>query len=89
MDKASLIFCTGSLGVCALIAVVAFPYAAKSRAEIEAARAVTSAEQLGEVDLGAFGTVSVLDLVTHYMENPPELPAAGAAPAAKVRFQGC
>ncbi|MGI9381656.1 MAG: hypothetical protein ACR2PO_00755 [Methyloligellaceae bacterium] len=89
MDRASLIFCVASLGTCLVVSAAAFPYAAKSRAEIDAARTVTSAEQFEDVDLGAFGTVSVLDLVTHYMENPPEPPAAGAAPAKKVRFQGC
>lgn len=88
MDRASLVFCAASLGVCLLIAAVAFPYAAKSRAELDAATVATSAEQFGDLDLGAFGTVSVLDLVTHYMENPPAAPLAGA-PAEKIRFQGC
>ncbi len=89
MDKASLFFCAGSLGICLLIAALAFPLAAKSKTELAASRSVTSAEQFEDVDLGDFGMVSVLDLVTHYMENPPEVPAAGAAPEKKVRFQGC
>lgn len=89
MDKTSLVFCAGSLGICLLIAALAFPFAAKSKSDLAASRAVTSAEQFEDVDLGDFGMVSVLDLVTHYMENPPELPAAGAAPEKKVRFQGC
>lgn len=89
MDKASLFFCAGSLGVCLLIAALAFPFAAKSKTELAASRTVTSAEQFEDVDLGDFGMVSVLDLVTHYVENPPELPAAGTAPEKKVRFQGC
>lgn len=89
MDKASLAFCAGSLGVTLLVAALAFPFAAKSKSDLAASRTVTSAEQFEDVDLGDFGIVSVLDLVTHYMENPPEPPAAGAAPEKKVRFQGC
>ncbi len=87
MDRASLIFCGASLAVCLLIAAAAFPFAALSKAELAASRTVTSAEALPDVDLGDFGKVSVLDLVTHYMENPPEDPAAGKP--REVRFQGC
>ena len=88
MDRASLIFCAASFAGCLLIAAAAFPFAAITRAEIEASRTAASAEQFEDVDLGEFGTVSVLDLANHYMENPPEEPAAGASEK-KVRFQGC
>ena len=87
MDRLSLIFCAAALALCLLAAVAVFPFAALSKAELEQSRAVVSAEALPDVDLGEFGEVSVLDLVTYYMESPPEVPLAGK-PAA-VRFQGC
>ena len=43
---------------------------------------------MGAVDLGDFGTVSVLDLVSYYMENPPA-PETPGTKKKKVRFQGC
>jgi hypothetical protein len=43
---------------------------------------------MGTVDLGDFGTVSVLELVSYYMENPPALETPGTRKK-KVRFQGC
>jgi len=88
MDRASLIFCGGSLAVCLLIAAVAFPFAARSKAEVELAKSLVDAEQLGQINLGDFGDVAVSELVTYYMENPPAPVAAGTAPK-KVRFEGC
>jgi hypothetical protein len=89
MDRASLLFCSLSLAVSVLIAVIFFPFATLSTAELEASRALTPPEEMGELELGDFGAVSVLELVDYYMENPPAPPAAGAAPARAVRFQGC
>ena len=88
MDKASLIFCGGSLGACLLIAVVGFPFAAMSKADVTTAKSTIDAEELGTMNLGEFGDVTVTDMVTYYMENPPAPVAAGAAPK-KVRFEGC
>ena len=87
-QKASLLFCIGSLGICLLIAVAAFPFAALSRAQVASANSVVAAEQLGDMDLGDFGKVPVSELIAYYMENPPEPVAAGAAPK-KIRFEGC
>lgn len=87
-QKTSLLFCCGSLGICLLIAAAAFPFAALSKAQIASANSVVSAEQLGVMDLGSFGKVPVMDLVSYYIENPPEPAAAGAAPK-KIRFEGC
>lgn len=87
-QRASLIFCCGSFGICLLIAIAAFPYVALSKAQVAAANSVVSAEQLGVMDLGEFGEVPVSDLVSYYLENPPEPAAAGAAPK-KIRFEGC
>lgn len=87
-QKASLIFCCGSLGAFLLIAAAAFPFAAMSKDQVAAANSVVSAEQLGVMDLGSFGKVPVTDLVSYYMENPPEPAAVGAAQK-KIRFEGC
>ena len=87
-QKASLIFCCGAVGVCILIAVAAFPLAALSNAQMASANSVVPAEDLGIMDLGDFGQVTVSDLVSYYMDNPPEPAAAGAAPK-KIRFEGC
>lgn len=81
-----MIFCGSALGICLLIAVVAFPFAAMSKAQVTTANSVVSAEQLGEMELGDFGKISVLDLVSYYMENPPEV---GSAAPKKIRFEGC
>ena len=86
MDKASMIFCGASLGVCLLISALGFQFAALPKVQLEASRKAKSAEQFGDVDLGDFGQVSVLELISHYTENPPEEPEGGAK---KVRFQGC
>lgn len=88
MDRSSLIFCGGSLGLCLLIAVVAFPYAALSDAKATSAKSVVDAEELGTMNLGDFGDVAVSDMVSYYLENPPAPIASGAAPK-KVRFEGC
>ncbi len=87
-QKASLLFCCGSIGVFLLIAAAAFPFAAMSKDQITAANSVVSAEQLGVMDLGSFGQVPVTELVSYYMENPPE-PAAAAGAPKKIRFEGC
>ena len=60
MDKTSLIFCGGSLGICIAIAAIAFPFAALSKAEATAAGAVIDAEELGTMNLGDFGDVAVV-----------------------------
>jgi triphosphoribosyl-dephospho-CoA synthetase len=86
MDKQCFVFCTTSVGICLLIAVLAFPYAAISSKKLENSRNAMSAEQFEDVDLGDFGTVSVLDMVSHYIDNPPAAPV-GEIP--KVRLQGC
>ncbi len=88
MDKASLIFCGGSLCICIAVAAIAFPYAALSRSEATAAAEIVDAESLGTMDLGDFGEVAVADMVTYYIENPPAPLAAGKV-AKKVRFEGC
>ena len=88
MDRTSLVFCTGSLVVCLVIAAIAYPFAALTPDELAASSRIVPAEEMADVDLGDFGVTSVIDLVGNYIENPP-VKETGAAPAARVRFQGC
>ncbi|HEB96117.1 MAG TPA: hypothetical protein ENI96_06780 [Sedimenticola thiotaurini] len=88
MDRSSLLFCAAAIGLSLAIAVLAWPYAAIPQQRLELSRQVMPAEDLGEVDLGEFGRVPVLELVEYYLENPPA-PVAAGAPVRKVRFQGC
>ncbi len=86
MDARSLLFCAAALGLSLAVAVIAWPYATIPPERLQASRQVVPAEELGEVDLGDFGRVPVLELVEYYLENPP---AAAVTTTRKVRFQGC
>jgi len=79
-------FC--ALTLCATVGLcwVLFPYAAMSRESVEAAQSPTDAELFSDVDVKDFGQVPVLDMVLHYIDNPP---VESSEPAAAVRFQGC
>ena len=88
MDRSSLLFCAVSLVATVLVAVLFFPMASLTRDELAASRQATPAEEMGSIELGDFGSVTVLELVDYYMQNPP-VAASGDAPARKVRFQGC
>ena len=86
MEKSSLFFCIGSLVVCLLLAFLLVPLASISDAQLAKAKSVMPAEEMGAVDMGDFGEVTVLDLATYYQENPPVVEAGAAK---KVRFEGC
>ncbi len=86
MEKSSLIFCAGSLAVCLLLSARFVPLASISDAQLAKAKSVMPAEEMGAVDLGDFGEVTVLDMATYYMENPPVVKAGVTK---KVRFEGC
>ncbi len=88
MDKASLLFCTCALAGSLLIAKFAFPYALISAEQSSASKDVVSADELGSLDLGEFGEVSVAEMALYYMENPPD-PVTAEPGARKVRFEGC
>lgn len=92
IDRLSLTFCIGALLASAALAAILYPFAALPPDKLALARSVQPAEKLGEVDLGDFGRVPVLDLVGYYIENPPAQvgvgPAAGGA-ARPIRFGGC
>lgn len=90
MNRESLLFCTLALAVTAVVCVVGFRLAALPPEAVAAAKRPAPPERLPDVDLGAgFGTVSVIELVAHYVENPPTAPAAGAATPSVRRFGGC
>jgi len=88
MDRNSLIFCSSALALFLLIAAIAFPFAAVSQAKMVTARDAVPAEQLGDMDLGSFGKVSVADMMSYYIENPPP-PTTANAPAKRHHFEGC
>lgn len=88
MNRSSVIFCVLSLLASGAICAVGYSLAAMPRAAVSAARTPMPAERMGEIDLGRdFGRVSVLDLVSYYVEHPPASAAAGA-PRPR-RFGGC
>jgi len=90
MDRSSLIFCVGSAVVSVAISAIGYSLVALPREVIAAARTPTPAEQMNKIDLGSgFGTISVLDLVGYYLENPPVETTSGGAPAKARRFSGC
>lgn len=89
MNRSCLIFCAAAVIASALVSAALYPLAALSPAEAEAAKTPLEADQMGDVDLGDFGTVSVLDLVAYWIDNPPAQKAAPGGGAKKVRFQGC
>ena len=88
MDRSSLIFCIVSLLLSLLLAAALFPFTTLTEAQLRASTTVTDADQMGDVDLGDVGQVSVGELVDYYLENPP-VKADSEAPARQVRFQGC
>ena len=88
MDRSSLLFCSVSLAVSILVAVLFFPVATLTWGELEASRQATPAEEMTDLELGDFGNVSVQELVDYYIENPP-VATIGDAPSRTVRFQGC
>jgi len=80
----SIIFCICSLALVSGLAWLAFPYAARSSQEVEYSSTPQGAEMFDDVELGDFGTIPVLDMMQHYMDDPPV-----DTGEKKVRFQGC
>jgi hypothetical protein len=90
VDRRSLIFCVAAVVGSVAASAVGYSLAALPREVVAAARAPAPAERLGKIDLGpGFGTITVLDLLGYYLENPPVQSAAGGAPEKARRFGGC
>ena len=82
----SLLFCVACLSMVVIVAKLAYPLAARSAQEVEYSVTPMGAEMFDDVDLGDFGMVPVLDMMQHYIDNPP---AASATGDSQIRFQGC
>lgn len=90
MDRASMIFCGGSLAASLLVAWLLFPMAALDHETIAKARTPQPAESMPMFDVGhGFGEVPAIDLMDYYIENPPAPVSTGAASAPAVKFGGC
>lgn len=87
MQKLSgLLFCVASLAIVIGVSWLVFPYAALSTEAVNDAATPQGAEMFDDVDLGDFGSVPVLDMMQHYIDDPPLVTDTGTK---KVRFQGC
>ncbi len=86
MNKQCWIFCISALVISMAVAFLAIPFASISSAKLAMAKSVVSSEELGVINLGEFGEVSVEDMANYYAENPP---VQKDKPVAKVRFEGC
>lgn len=82
----SIIFCVASLAVVAGVSWLVFPYAARSAQDVQHSSTAQGAEMFEDVELADFGAIPVLDMMMHYIDNPPLEPGNGEK---KVRFQGC
>ncbi|GAB4165407.1 MAG: hypothetical protein OHK0026_03460 [Rhodocyclaceae bacterium] len=90
MNRESLIFCGAALAASLFVAALAFPYAALPKETLASCEIPVPPEKLPDIEVGGgFGKVSVIDLVSYYIENPPAPAAAGAAVPAVRRFGGC
>ena len=88
MDRASVIFCIGSVLFCMGIAIITFSAASVSRVKLNTAMTPMDAEKMKDIDLGEFGIVSVVEMLDYYLENPPTNTNAKSE-LKKTRFQGC
>lgn len=86
MNKTAIIFCVLSLVATVAFARAMFPLAAMSPEQVLAVKTPIEPELMDDVSVKDFGEVPVLDMVLHYIDNPPETETADTG---KIRFQGC
>ena len=79
-------FCVVTLIVTFAVAWVLFPHAALSEEQYSHSVIPQEPELFDDIAIRDFGEVSVLDMVLHYIEDPP---AEADGKENKVRFQGC
>ncbi len=89
MNRTGMIFCTLSLVLVVFIFWALYPLAAMAPGKLAGWTVPVEPEAVPDVNLGEFGKVSVSELVSYYIENPPVAASKGAAPVRRVRFQGC
>lgn len=82
----SLLFCIASLALFVAVAWLSYPLAARSVQQLQYSSTPLGAEMFDDVEMGDFGMVPVLDMMQHYIDNPPATAAGGAK---SIRFQGC
>jgi len=82
-----IVFCIFSLAAVLALSWFAFPHAAMSKDQLAQLQEPQDPELFEDVELEDFGAVPVMDMMLHYIDNPPVAPEGGAP--AKVRFQGC
>jgi hypothetical protein len=86
MNLTSWIFCGVTLVATLLLIGALFPYVAMSEDELAYTKTPIDAELMDDVNVQDFGEVPVLDMVLHYIDNPP---LESEQAETKVRFQGC
>ncbi|MGE5087674.1 MAG: hypothetical protein ACM3QY_01000 [Candidatus Levyibacteriota bacterium] len=91
MSRGLVMFWSAALALALGVFAVLFHYAAVPEETLARSRVPQPMDKMGTIDLGgAYGTVSVADLVGYYIEHPP---AAQTAPAlgdqGSHHFRGC
>ncbi len=86
MNLTGILFCSITLIISFFSVKALFPLAAMTPEETAAITTPVDAELIDDISLPDFGDVSVMDMVLHYIDNPPE---ESATEASKVKFQGC
>ncbi len=89
MDRISLVFCTLSLIITLGLAALAYPYAALPIEKIAISNKSVEAEEIPDIYLGDFGTVSVSEMLDYFIENPPVTSETAGESIRRVRIQGC
>ncbi|MDA8384264.1 MAG: hypothetical protein M0037_14640 [Betaproteobacteria bacterium] len=89
-SKQIILYCVVCLGVTLAALTVMFRYAAVSPRAMARAHIPQPMESFPPLTLGgAYGTVSMVDLVGYYLQHPPAAAASGVPAAAPVRIGGC
>lgn len=90
LDRTGVIFCSAGILLASVACTAGFAVAALPAATLEAARTPVPPESLPDVDIPGFGKVSPVELMSYYIDNPPQPKSAGGdAAAAAPRFGGC
>ncbi len=90
MKKEILIFWLVALAIGFGLSALLYRYAAVAPGVLAKSRTPQPMESMQDVNLGgAYGTVSVADLVGYYIEHPPAPKGAAAADDGRHQFGGC
>ena len=89
MDRISLVFCTLSLIITIGLAALGYPYAALPIEMVTISNQSVEAEEIPDIYLGDFGTVSVSEMLDYFIENPPVTSETAGESIRRIRIQGC